>query len=413
MTGEEGRIASKEEIAEAGQGAGWLVPAVLVACTGVSILSTDLYLPSLPHLPELLGTDVPTVQLTLSLNLATFAVAQLLHGPLSDRIGRRLLLLCGLTGFFLSSLVCGLAGSVEVLIAGRIGQGLTASVGSVVILLIIRDLYQDAKAMQVLAAYGLAVGLVPAVGPLLGGYVFIFFGWQANFLLLAGAIVLVFLLVARYVPETGERDPRALRLGHMVLSYLSLLTNRGYLRYFIPLSCSFGALFAFLTEGPFLLIERLGVPTEHYGLYQAVIVVAYMAGSLLVARLARTVKATTFVRLALFLGSLGTGFLFVMAALGPVDLATVMASSAIYGVSLGFILASGPLCLLEAVSHGPKGPASALLGATQMGMGSVASLLTAFMHDGTAWPMSATMFGLFVVGLLGYLVFAPPRGPST
>ncbi len=406
-------MASREAVRGERASAGWLVPGVLVTCTGVSILSTDLYLPSMPHLPELLSTDVSAVQLTLSLNLAAFALAQLIHGPLSDRIGRRKLLLYGLTGFFLSSLVCGLADSIEMLTLGRIGQGLTASAGSVVILLIIRDLYSDTKAMQVLAAYGLALGLVPAVGPLLGGYIFVAWGWQANFLLLSAAILVVFLLVARVVPETGERNPDALRPGHMVASYLALLGNRGYLRYFVPLTFFFGALFAFLTEGPFLLIEHLGVPTQHYGFYHAVLVVAYMAGSLLVARLARRVQAAAFVRLALVVGSLGALFLFIVVATDQVTLFGILAGVGLYGVALGFILASGPLCLLEAVTRGPKGPASALVGAAQMGTGSLAGLLVALTHDGSAWPMVGTMVAFVTLAVLGYLVFSPRRlGPA-
>ncbi|GAB5470313.1 MAG: multidrug effflux MFS transporter [Rhodospirillales bacterium] len=388
---------------------GWLVPAVLVTCTGVSILSTDLYLPSLPHLPELLDSNTATVQLTLSLNLAAFSLAQLLHGPLSDRIGRRRLLLIGLVGFCLASLVCAFANSIGMLLAGRIGQGLTASVGSVVILLTIRDLYADSKAMQVLAIYGLALGLVPAVGPLLGGYIFIWLGWQANFLLLAVAIVLVFVLVYRVVPETGRRNPLALRPGHMAASYLALLTNRRYLRYFVPLSLSFGALFAFLTEGPFLLIERLGVATEHYGYYHAIVVAGFILGSLIVGRLARRITPETFVRLGLTAGCLGGLTLLIPVLLGHTGLIALMSGMSLYAVSLGFLMASGPICLLETVRHAPQGPASALIGSAQMAAGSLAGLLVAMTHDGSGLPMTATMGAFLTLAVLAYVALSPGR----
>jgi len=393
--------------ASEGRPTGWLVPAVLVACTGVSILSTDLYLPSLPHLPELLESDQATVQLTLSLNLLAYSLAQLVHGPLSDRIGRRRLLLIGLGLFCLASLACALAGGIGTLLAGRIAQGLTGSVGAVVILLIIRDLFAGAKAMQVMAAYGLAVGLVPAVGPLLGGYVFTWFGWRANFLLLAAATVTVMMMVARWVPETGERDPMALAPARVLRSYAALLANPGYLRFFLPLTCMFGALFAFITDGPFILIEQLDVATEDYGLYHAVLVLAYMAGSFLVARLAHRVTPSDFVRLALATAALGAVVLILPVAFGSTALPTLMLGIAIYSLALGFILASGPLCLLEAVEAGPKGPASALLGASQMGAGSLAGLLVALLHDGTALPMAGILAGFVGIGVTGYLVCRP------
>lgn len=400
---------SGQETGAVGRPGPWLVPAVLVACTGVSILSTDLYLPSLPHLPELLHTDTTTVQLTLSLNIAAYSVAQLLHGPLSDRFGRRFLLIAGMIGFFVATLVCGLAADIDTLIAGRIGQGLTASVGSVVIVLIIRDLYHGSKAMQVMAAYGVALGLVPAVGPLIGGFVFVNLGWQANFLLLAGAIVIVFCLVLRFVPETGDRNPHALRPRAMLSAYAQLLRNRGYLRYYLPLTFSFGALFAFLTEGPFLVIQRFGVATEAYGLYHAIIVVAYMAGSLAVGRLAGRVQPADFVRLSMSSGAGGAFLLLLPVLLGYESLWLIMSGMALYALSLGFILASGPMCMLAAVEDGPKGSASALAGASQMAAGSLAGFIVAFTHDGSALPMTATIAGFLVLAVGGYRLCRPDQ----
>lgn len=389
--------------------AGWLVPAVLVACSGVSILSTDLYLPSLPHLPALLDSDAATVQLTVSVNVAAYAVSQLLHGPLSDRFGRRFLLLAGLLAFCAASLLCALAGSIGTLMAGRVLQGLSASVGSVVILLIIRDLYGGPKAIQVMAAYGLAVGLTPAVGPLIGGYVYAWLGWRANFYLLAAAIVAVVLLVARYVPETGERDRDALRPLRMLRAYGGLLADRGYLRFYLPLTFLFGALFAFITEGPFLLIRRFGVATEDYGLYHAVLVLAYMAGNLVVGRLARRLRPIDFVHLSLVAAALGALLLLVPTLAGAASLLAIMTGIAVYALAMGLILASGPLCLFDALGPGPKGPASALLGASQMGAGSLAGLLVALTHDGTPLPMTGTMAGFLAVAVGGYLLCRPRR----
>ncbi len=388
-----------------------MVPVVLVACTGVSILSTDLYLPSLPHLSGLLDTDITTVQLTLSLNIAAYALSQLLHGPLSDRYGRRFLLILGMIGFFLATLVCGLAENIETLIIGRIGQGLTASVGSVVTLLIIRDLFEGSKAVQVMAAYSVALGLMPAVGPLIGGQIFVHYGWQANFLILAAAVLIVLALLVRFVPETGERNPAALQPLRMLASYRALLLNRAYLRYFLPLTFSFASLFAFLNEGTFLLIDHFGVATESYGFYHGSIVVAYMVGSIVVGRLAHRVLPERFVKLGLLIGFAGTLLLFLPLVLGQESLWLIMGGLCLYAVSLGFLLSAGPLCMLAAVGDGPKGSASALVGAAQMGAGSLAGFIVAFTHDGTPMPMAATIAGFMLLSFAGYLLSGkPPAG---
>ena len=241
--------------------AAWVVPAVLVACTSVSILSTDLYTPSLPHLPRLLASDAETAQLTLSLNLAAFSFAQLLHGPLADRFGRRRLLLVGMFGFVAASLICAAAQTIGELLAGRIVQGLFSSVASVVVILIIRELFDKRRAVRIMGYYGMAIGMAPAIGPLIGGYVYVLAGWRMNFVLLAVLAAGVFLLVRWLLPETGTRDHGAIQPRRIARGYLALLRRRAYLRYLVPLTMVFGALFAFVTAGPFVLIDRLGVAT--------------------------------------------------------------------------------------------------------------------------------------------------------
>ncbi|MBT4488722.1 MAG: MFS transporter, partial [Rhodospirillaceae bacterium] len=138
-----------------------LIPALLIMASGTSVLSTDLYTPSLPHLQGVFGTDAATVQLTLTLHLVAYALAQLFFGPLSDRIGRRPVLLAGMIGFAVASVLCAMATSIDALILGRILQGMTACAEAVVGYAIIRELYDEDGAIRVLAAYGMAIALAP------------------------------------------------------------------------------------------------------------------------------------------------------------------------------------------------------------------------------------------------------------
>lgn len=389
---------------------GRAVPAVLVCATGVSILSTDLYTPSLPHLPELLATDAATVQLTMSLNLGAYALAQLVHGPLADRFGRQRVLVVGLLVFALASLACVFAGAVWPLIAGRIAQGLTASVSSVVVMVLIRELYAGPRAVGIMALYGFAVGVVPIAGPLIGGQLHVAFGWRSNFALLTLLGLAVGLLVWRLVPESGRPQPGALRPRRVLAAYGRLLGNRAYLRQLLPLALVFGSLFAFVTAGPFLLIERHGVATEDYGLYYAIMVVGYMGGSLGAARLVGRFSADAIAGAGVPLALLGGLVVLLPLCFGREALLDVVAGVTLLGLGLGLLLAAGSVAMMDAAGDENRGSGAALTGSLQLGFGAVAGLLVGSFHDGTAWPMACTLVGFNGLALASRLLLRPPRG---
>jgi len=389
--------------------AAWVVPAVLVACTSVSILSTDLYTPSLPHLPRLLASDAETVQLTVSLNLAAYAFAQLLHGPLADRFGRRRLLLVGMFGFLVASLICAAAETIGGLLAGRIVQGLFASVSSVVVILIIRELFDQQRAVRIMGYHGMAVGVAPAIGPLLGGYVYVLMGWRMNFVLLAILAAGAFLLVRWLLPETGTRDHGAIQPRQIARGYVALLRRPAYLRYLLPLTMMFGAFFAFVTAGPFLLIDRLGVATQHYGLYYGLLVLAFMTGSLMVTCLAGSVRADRLVQGAIIFAFMGSVVLVAPLLASHESLAVILIGMTLLSFGIGLILASGPSCLLDGAGDEPSGSASALAGSLQLMAASLAGLLVGTFYDGSAWPLALTIAGFTSIGALGYVGLRMPE----
>ena len=313
-----------------------IIPAILIMASGTSILSTDLYAPSLPHLQNAYGTDAGRVQLTMTLNLVAYAVAQLFYGPLSDRIGRRPVLLAGMIGFALASILCSVAGSIDALIVARIFQGLTACAEAVVGYAVIRELYDEAGAVRVLAAYGMAIALAPAVGPIIGGHMHVWFGWRSNFVLLTGIIVVVIFLVWRLLPETlAKPDRDALRPRRLLWGYYTLLTDRPFMAYILIMSLVLGGLFATIAAFPFIFIERMGVPTEHYGYYYALIVLAFFFGSLAVNRVADQFTSDQMLVVGLALGVLGQLALMTVVAFGWEDPIVMIATQCFFAVGLG------------------------------------------------------------------------------
>ncbi len=376
-----------------------IIPAVLISASAASILSTDLYTPSLPHLPAYFGTDAESVQLTLSLNLLGFAAAQLIYGPLSDRFGRRPVLLAGMLAFVLTSLGCALASSIEMLIVARTLQGIAAATEAVVALAVIRDLYDDEGGVRVLAAYGMTVALAPAVGPIIGGYIHVWQGWRANFFLLALVAGVVVALVARFLPETTVPDRAAMRPRRLLTDYGTLFRPRRYLVTALVLGATLGALFAFITAAPFILIDRLGVRTQDFGYYQAVIVVAFFVGSFGANRGVARLGVDRMVRVGLGFALLG-GLGFPLVLLAGLETATaITATMSVYAFGLGFTFAAGPVVALAAAPGG-RGVAAAMLGALEMGGAALGALAVTALHDGSSWPPALVVAGFSLIALL-------------
>ena len=384
------------------------VPFVFATCTAVSVLSTDIITPSIPDLPGAFDTSINTAQLVVSVNLAAYALAQLVHGPVADSIGRKRLLIVAFMAFAMVSLGCATATTMNGLLVGRFAQGLLSSVPSVVIVLMIRELYAPRQALRVMTLYGAALGLAPAVGPLLGGYLHVWFGWWAGFVFIAGLALLASGLLWLLVPESLEvRAPlNARAVGR---AYRALLGNRRFLALTLGTSLCFGALYAYVTAAPSVYIDLIGLKTQQYGLTHLVIVISFILGNLSAAALSRRFDSARILR--------GGAIAMIIAAvllLGPVwagrlSVAQVLAPMMIYAAALAIVLAAGPLVTLNAARNQPQGPAAALLGSMQLAMGAVAGYLSARFYDGTPLPMAMVVAGVLILGAA--LILSVPAVP--
>ncbi len=386
-----------------------LIPALLISASFVSILSTDLYTPSLPHLQGVFDTDAEQVQLTMSLNLLGFALAQLLYGPLSDRIGRRPVLLGGMLGFAVASLGCALAGSIEALILARVLQGMTACAEAVIGYAVIREIYDEAGAVRVLGAYGMGIAFAPAIGPIIGGYMHVLFGWRSNFFLLTGLILVVAFLIWRNLPETLKQpDLGAVNPRRVLTGYLALLRDSAFMAYVLVAGLVIAGLFAMVTAFPFLFIERMGVRTEHYGYYYAAIVLAYFLGSLLVNRVAGRLSSDGLLAIGLGFCAVGGSALLLLVAGALETPVRVTATQCLFAFGLGLALATAPIRAFD-VSRQGHGYAAALIGAVEMGLGGLGAFLVGVLHDGTAWPIAFVIAGTALLAIGHYLVARPWR----
>jgi DHA1 family bicyclomycin/chloramphenicol resistance-like MFS transporter len=387
------------------------VTALLTLLCAVGPLSTDLYLPSLPHLQHVFGVPVAQVQLTLSVYLMGFAAAQLLYGSLSDRFGRRPVLIGGMLLYFAASAGCMLADSIGTLIFARFLQAVGACSAPVLARAVVRDVHGPREAARLLAIVGTGMALAPAAAPMLGGYIDIWFGWRANFALLTlfgGAALLAMLVM---LAETNRRkDPHALSPARILRYVTALLGDRSYVGYTLTVSAAFCALFAFISGAAFVLIEVMGVRPEHFGLYFASIAVSYMIGQQLGIRLVRPLGSRGTVRLGLLL-IFAAGV--AMAALSWGGIArpeAVIAPQCLFMLGFGFMMPNSLAAALAAYPH-MAGLASSLLGFIQMATASVVGVLVGYLNDGTARPMASTIALMGALALASFVFIVPKRSP--
>jgi len=377
--------------------------AVLMALiVAIGPVSTNMYLVSLSILPEALGTTIDMAQLTVSVFLAAYAIAQLFAGALADRFGRKPVVLGGLALFFVSSVACALATSIEALITFRFVQALGACTATVLPRAIVRDLHTKEQAARMLGYMGLIMGIAPIIGPILGSYLTVWFGWQANFWLMTGYCVVTMALVAPLLRESlSTPDRSALDPVLMVQSLARLLSHRAYLGYWLTFGLINGAMFAFFTVASFLIIDLLAVQAERFGLYFGVVMVGYLIGSFATGRYSERIGIDVMMKASAGLAAMSGIAGLVLAWIGLNHTAAVVVPMFALMVSVGFL---HPLCLALALAPFPQmaGKAASLLGFSQMAFGAAGSITAGLIHDGTAIPPMALIAFLSVSSFAAY-----------
>jgi DHA1 family bicyclomycin/chloramphenicol resistance-like MFS transporter len=377
----------------------------------IGSLSIDMALPSLPATAAALGAPPATVQLTVTLFLAAFATAQLLHGPLSDRVGRRRVLLGGLVVYVVGGLACWAAPTAQLLVAARGLQALGAGSGPVIGRAVVRDLYEPARAARVLGYMGTAMALTPILAPIVGGVIHVAFGWRAVYLTLALCGVAFLGLTALLVSETNPwRDPGALRPGHLAANAADLLGDRMFLGYVLVVALMFGGQFAFISGSSFVLIETLGVSPDVYGLCFGLVALGLMTGSFVAGRLAPRAGIDRLIAAGTSLGAVAGCLMGALAWGGVRTVPAVIGPMCAFAVGVGIVLPTGVAGAIGPFPH-TAGLASAVLGFLQLTSAAAYGVAVGRFYDGTPLPMGVAVAaaGLAAAGAWWVLRLARER----
>jgi MFS transporter, DHA1 family, multidrug resistance protein len=375
-----------------------IVGALLIA---VGPLSMSLYTPAMTMLIGALHTTEGAIRATITVYLFGFAAAQLICGPLSDRFGRRPVLLSCLCLYVVGSVLSAGAGSVTALIGGRFVQGVGACGGVALSRVMVVDRFAGNGAARIISLMSLILSVAPAAAPIIGGTLITLASWRVLFVLLAiyGAVLLALVWC---FPETNERrDPRATKLRSMAVNYATLLTSRDFMGQVVLTSLAVGGFYASQTLAPFVLMGKLGLSSPFFGLVTASLMLSYLVGSLATNRLLRFFTTSRLVlagALMVLAAAIALAFGLRMAGLGLVQ---IIAPMCLWMLGFAFIM---PGVTTTALGLFPRnaGSASALMGAMQMGMGFVgAALCSLFTGADRAFATVPPVMG--VLGVTLYL----------
>lgn len=344
--------------------------------TAIGPVSMAVYTPAMPELVRAFGTTESAIKLSLSLYFGGFAIAQLLAGPVSDAYGRKKASIAFLTIYVLGSLIAAMAIDVNWILAGRLIQGIGASVGVTVARAAVRDQFVGGQAARIMNMIGIILAIGPALGPTIGGLALSAFGWQSIFLLLIafGAIALLTCIFA--LKETAIPDRSRLQPVTLVKTYAGLITDLRFLFPSLILGGSIGALYAQGTMLPFVLIDVVGLTPTQFGLGMLAQTGSYLAGSITLRMISSRVSGPAAVAIGIaFCGTGGFLMLLSVHLLDPTFL-SIMVPVGICTFGIAFLT---PHVVTSGLAAFPKvaGSASALMGFIQMGGGFLGGLVAA------------------------------------
>lgn len=377
--------------------------AVLALMTSLGPLSTDLYLPSLPAIALALDATTSRTQLTLSAFLAGFAVGQIFYGSLSDRHGRRPVLLVGLAVFCLGTLVCALAPDIGTLIAGRFIQAIGGSGPIVLARAMVRDLYDGKRAAQELAIMGTIMGIVPAIAPVAGGLLQTLIGWRAGFVavLLFGIALLVTALTI--LPESiRRRSSEPFSLRSIIGSFGHLLRVPAYRVYVGVVALTYSGLFAWISGSSFVLQGIYGLSAVRYALSFLVVVAGFVLGGALAQRGVRTLGPEKTVGVGMACLAIGGVVMLLAVLLGLPNAYAIVVPMAVYGCGVGLTLPSG-MALAMAPFPDRAGAASSFLGLCQMSCAALVGASVGAALGQSALPMALAVAATGALALTLFL----------
>ncbi|WP_349368556.1 multidrug effflux MFS transporter [Salinarimonas sp.] len=375
--------------------------AILVAISTLQPFALNVLAPATPGLSRALGVDYATVQLTLTIYLVTVAATQLFVGPISDRIGRRPVILAGAALFLMGSLLGAVADGIETLLVARAIQAAGGGTCFALARAVVRDTASKDESASLIGYITMAMVISPMIAPLFGGFLDESFGWRAIFVATAILAAGVGVAAALLLFETAPRGAASSMLA-TIRGFPALLADRLFIAYTAALSFTSAAFFGFIAGAPFVVVETMGRTADVYGAYFILSAGGYMLGNFLTGRFGRRIGTERLVLWGTGFSVLSTGIALGFALVGPWVPATLFLPLMLNAVANGLTIPGATAAALS-VRPNLAGTAAGLAGAAQLGTGALAAFVVGDLVVRWAPALVVIMLGCTLIGFLACL----------
>lgn len=380
----------------------WFI--VLVGCLiGLTPLAINMYLPSMPAIARELSASPREVQWTVSIYLIFFATPQLFFGPLSDAMGRRFAIFCGLGLFLAGSLLCAIAPSIDVLLVARALQGTGSAAISVTVPALVKDRFSGSEYTRTVGFIILVMSVSPLVAPIVGGFALSLGGWRSVFWLLVAIAIISTLVFGRAVAESLPGEKRtALNFRHLAENYRAVFGDRLALGLGLCVGFAVAGVMAFIAGSPFVFIEVYGVAPQYYGFLFGANVLAVMLLTYANNRLIHYFTNQILLRASVVFLVIASLYLLAVSQVQSPPLWAVVVGSVLFVGNQGMLSANVQVILMSRFSH-IAGSISAMLGSVRFGIGSLGGVAISLFHEQSSAPLTGVMAACGFAVLLAYI----------
>lgn len=381
----------------------FVVPALLTALIAIPTMSNDAVFAAIPAIRSDFGESPASVQIALSSFIYAFAITQLIYGPLSDRFGRRPVLIATMVLYTGASVLCAVAADLNALVWARVLQGIGAASGPAVARAVLRDLYGAEKSAQILSYVMAAFGVIAISAPVIGGGLTEYFGWPAVFYWAALYEVILLIGIVALLPETNTSPNKSATDPIRLLRNMSMLMADGRFRSFTTVNTAiYCAMFAWLSGGMFVLIEGAGLGADLAGTYFAISIVGFIVGSMIAGRMLARIDVEKVVAIGLLLCASGCVAGAVVATAWPPTAFAMIAPATLLMAGVGLVIPPATSAGIAPFPH-IAGTASSLIGFCQWVGGGTTVLAVGYLYDGTALPLY--LFSIAICLVAGAVMF--------
>ena len=386
----------------------WRIFLILSGLAILSPLALDTFLPGVDDAAISFKTSISNIMVSFGVLSVGVALGQIIYGPLSDRFGRKPVIVVGLICFVIASLLTAFISNIELFYSLRFIQGLAVAATMIVMRSIVRDLFSVTEGAKLFANLFVILAIMPIIGPIVGGHLTTWFGWQSIFYLMAGiSIIVLFNIIVFFEDSLPKKDLRALEIDNLIVSFKQILTEKNFLAFLLIGIGAYAGLYAVITGVAPVMTGLLEQNSDVFGYQFAAIMTGHFVSAVIAGRLVHVLG----IKKLLFLGTstclIGGLILLIASLLNTINIYTILLPSTVFLIGFALTIPGMTAGALSNFQH-MAGRATSLLGFIQHGIGALVSITLGFIADGsTSMPMAIFLAVTSLFAFISFTIYIP------